>query len=253
MDRDLTDMEDDHRSIVNLLIDQIEFANVILLNKSDLVSKEHLGILKSALHKLNPSARIIESSYSKIDVSEILNTGLFNFEQAEQSAGWLEELNKEDHTPETEEYGISSFVYRSRKPFNPKRLWNYIKNQFPKNVIRSKGLFWMASRPKQALIWSQAGGSSATDSAGVWWSSMSFEKRTQNQSFIENKEEIETGWDPNFGDRKNELVFIGQDMDQNLITQKLNNCLCTQEELDNGDWEKGFEDEWPVQKAYVLD
>ena len=165
MDRDLTDMEDDHRTIVNLLIDQIEFANVILLNKSDLVSKEHLGILKAALHKLNPSSRIIESSYSKVDLSEILNTGLFDFEEAEQSAGWLEELNKEEHTPETEEYGISSFVYRSKKPFNPKRFWNYIENEFPNNAIRSKGLFWMASRPKQALIWSQAGGSSQADSA----------------------------------------------------------------------------------------
>ena len=109
-DRELTDMEGDHRTIVNLLTDQIEFANVIILNKSDLVTEHHLGLLKAAIHKLNPSAKILESSFSKIDSKEILNTGLFNFEEAEQSPGWIEELNKEEHTPETEEYGISSFV-----------------------------------------------------------------------------------------------------------------------------------------------
>ena len=125
IDRDLTNIEGDFRTIVNLLTDQIEFANVIVLNKTDLISKEHLGILKATIKKLNPSAKIIESSYSKIAAKEILNTGLFDFEEAEQSAGWIEELNKVEHTPETEEYGISSFVFRSKKPFNPERFWNY--------------------------------------------------------------------------------------------------------------------------------
>ena len=119
VDRKLTDIDDDIRTIVNLLTDQIEFANVIVLNKTDLVNKEYLGILKSAINKLNPSAQIIESSYSKIDPKRILNTGLFNFEEAEQSAGWIEELNKKEHIPETDEYGISSFVFRSKKPFDP--------------------------------------------------------------------------------------------------------------------------------------
>ena len=252
MDRDMTDIEDDHRTIVNLLTDQIEFANVIILNKTDLVSKQDLGVLKAAVQKLNPSAKIIESSYSKVNPSDILNTGLFDFEEAEQSAGWIEELNKEEHTPETEEYGISSFVYRSRMPFDPERFMSFIQNEFPNNVIRSKGMFWLASRPEQALIWGQAGGSLKADSAGVWWSSMSFEKRSQYGSFVENQALIESDWDTTFGDRKNEIVFIGQEMDQELITAMLDNCLLTEDELASGNWKHGYEDQWPVQRAYAL-
>ena len=172
IDRKLTDIDGDDRTIVNLLVDQVEFANVIVLNKVDLVTKDHIGILKSAIRKLNPSSKIIETSFSKIDPNEILNTRLFDFDEAEQSAGWIEELNKENHTPETDEYGISSFVYRTKKPFDPAKFWNYVEFHFPNSIIRSKGLFWLASRPKQALIWGQAGGSLKADSAGVWWSSM---------------------------------------------------------------------------------
>lgn len=253
MDRKMTDIEDDHRTIVNLLTDQVEFANVIILNKTDLVSKEQLGILKSAIHRLNPSAKLIESSYSRIAPKEILNTGLFNFEEAEQSAGWIEELNKDEHTPETEEYGIGSFVYRANRPFDPERFWHFVQLQFPNNVIRSKGMFWLASRPEQALIWGQAGGSLKADSAGVWWCSMPFEKRTQYLTFIENQEHIESGWDTKFGDRKNEIVFIGQDMDEKLIRTLLDSCIATDEEIDSGKWKKGYKDEWPVQRAYALD
>ncbi len=252
MDRDLTDMEDDYRTIVNLLTDQIEFANVIVLNKIDLVSKDHLGILKAAIQKLNPSSKIIETSHSKIKPNEILNTGLFNFEEAEQSAGWIEELNKIEHTPETEEYGISSFVFRSQKPFSARRFWEFVQNKFPTSIIRSKGLFWMSSRPEQALNWSQAGGSLKADSAGVWWCSMPFEKRTQYLSFIENQKTIESGWDKTFGDRKNEIVFIGQDMDQDHIISELNLCLLSDEELNIKNWETGYEDEWPVPRTYAL-
>ena len=158
VDRDLTNIEDDDRTIVNLLTDQIEFANVIILNKTDLVDKEHLGILRACIKKLNQSAKIIETKYSEISQKEILNTSLFNFEEAEQSAGWMEELEKDEHTPETEEYGISSFVFRSKKPFDPVRFWDYLQNKFPTSIIRSKGLFWLSSRPDQALVWSQAGG-----------------------------------------------------------------------------------------------
>ena len=253
MDRDMTDIEDDHRTIVNLLTDQVEFANVIILNKTDLVAKEQLGVLKSAIQKLNPSAKLIESSYSKIAPKEILNTGLFNFEEAEQSAGWIEELNKEEHTPETEEYGIGSFVYRTNIPFDPQRFWHFVQFQFPSNVIRSKGMFWLASRPEQALNWGQAGGSLKADSAGVWWCSMPFEKRSQYLTFIENQEHIESGWDTKFGDRKNEIVFIGQDMDEELIRTLLDSCIATDEEIDSGKWEKGYDDEWPVQLAYALE
>ncbi len=252
MDRKLTDMEGDYRTIVNLLTDQIEFANVIILNKTDLVTKEHLGILKAAIHKMNPSARIIESSFSKVNPNKILNTGLFNFEEAEQSAVWKEELNKEEHTPETEEYGISSFTYRTHKPFDPVRFWHYVQHKFPNNVIRSKGLFWLASRPEQALIWNQAGGSLRADSAGVWWSSMPYGRRTQYLSFLENQKLIEANWDKRFGDRKNEIVFIGQDMDESLIKSELDACLSTIEELATQKWKKGYKDEWPVQRAYAM-
>ena len=247
-DRSLTNIEDDFRTIVNLLTDQIEFANVIVLNKTDLVTKEHLGLLKAAIQKLNQSAKIIETTYSKLAPKEILNTGLFNFEEAEQNAGWIEELNKDEHTPETEEYGISSFVYRSKKPFDPKRFWEYVQNKFPNTVIRSKGLFWLSSRPDQALVWSQAGGSLKADGAGVWWSSMTFEKRMRNLSFVQNQKEIESDWDKNFGDRKNELVFIGQKMDEQLIRKELDYCLATEEELNSQEWKAGFSDNWPVER-----
>lgn len=251
MDRDLTDMEGDYRTIVNLLTDQIEFANVIVLNKADLASKETLGILKAAIKKLNPSAKIIESTFSKVQPKEILNTGLFNFEEAEQSAGWIEELNKEEHTPETEEYGIGSFIYRSRRPFDPARFWNYVQLKFPGNIIRSKGMFWLASRPGQALIWGQAGGSLRAESAGVWWSSMPFDQRIQYTSFIDNQVLIESDWDPKFADRKNEIVFIGQDMNEELIRAQLDECLSTDDELGT-DWRTGYEDKWSIPRAYPV-
>ncbi|MDC6364893.1 MULTISPECIES: GTP-binding protein [Flavobacteriaceae] len=253
MDRDLTDMEGDYRTIVNLLTDQIEFANVIILNKTDLVSEEHLGTLRATIHKLNPTARIIESHFSKVAPKEILNTGLFDFEEAEQSAGWIEELKKDGHTPETEEYGIGSFVYRGKRPFDPDRFWHYVQHKFPNTIIRSKGLFWVASRPEQALVWSQAGGSLRADSAGVWWSSMPFEQRTQYLSFIENQKHIESGWHKTFGDRKNEIVLIGQDMDEELIRSELDSCLATDEELSSEKWRNGYEDEWPVGRVYPLE
>ena len=250
MDRKLTDMEGDHRTIVDLLTDQVEFANVIILNKTDLVTKKELSFLRKTLNKLNPSAELIESTFSKINPKEILNTAMFDFEEAEQNAGWIEELKKEEHTPETEEYGISSFVYRNKKPFDPFRFWQFIQQGFPTSVIRSKGLFWLASRPNQALIWGQAGGSLKADSAGVWWSSMTFENRIQQMPFLENQQEIESDWDINFGDRKNEIVFIGQNMDEILIKSLMDRCLSTDKELKTGQWEKGYEDVWPVERAY---
>ena len=252
-DRNLTNIEGDHRTIVNLLTDQIEFANVIILNKSDLVTKDEISILNTIIKKLNPSAKIIESTFSKIDINEIINTGQFNFEEAEQSAGWLEELNKDEHKPETEEYGISSFVFRNKRPFDPEKFWNYIQKGFPLSVIRSKGLFWLSSRPKQALIWGQAGGSLKADSAGVWWSSMPFKNRIQQIAFIENQEEIEKDWDKAYGDRKNEIVFIGQNMNEDLIRSHLERCLLSEDDLKNLDMENGYEDVWPVERAIPVE
>ena len=252
VDRDLTNIEGDYRTIVNLLTDQIEFANVIILNKTDLVDQNTLGVLRGILHKLNPKAEVIESSFSKVSPSKILNTGLFDFEEAEQNAGWIEELGKDEHTPETDEYGINSFVFRSKKPFDPGRFWNYLQHNFPSNIIRSKGLFWLASRPDQALIWSQAGGSLKADSAGVWWSSMPYESRIRQATFIENIELIESDWDLNFGDRKNEIVFIGQNLDKEQIYSHLNACLSNDKELSTSNWELGYQDDWPVEKTYSL-
>ena len=252
MDRDLTNIEDDDRTIVNLLTDQIEFANVIILNKTDLVQKEHLGILRACIKKLNQSARIIETTYSEIPPKEILNTSLFNFEEAEQSAGWMEELEKGEHTPETEEYGISSFVFRSKKPFDSVRFWDYLQNKFPASIIRSKGLFWLSSRPDQALVWSQAGGSLKAEGAGVWWASMLFHERIKYLPFVENQKQIESEWDKLFGDRKNEIVFIGQNMDEKLIKEELDSCLSTDEEINSKEWKSGYSDEWPVERMKPL-
>ncbi len=253
MDRALTDIENDHRTIVNLLTDQIEFANIIILNKTDLITKKHRGELKGIIQKLNPTAKIIESSFSKVAPKEILNTGLFDFDEAEQSAGWIEELNKAKNVPETEEYGISSFVYRNRKPFNPKRFWYFVQNRFPNSVIRSKGLFWLASRPGQALSWSQAGGSLKADSAGVWWSSMPFEKRIQYLAFKENQGSIESDWDKTFGDCKNEIVFIGQDMNQEQIKMELDRCIMSDDSIQNEIHKNGYADEWPIERVFPLD
>ena len=250
-DRDLTDIEGDDRTIVNLLTDQVEFANVIILNKIDLVSEEHLGILHGTLQKLNPGAQIVETNFSEIDAKRILNTGLFDFEEAEESAGWIEELNKEEHTPETEEYGIGSFVYRTKLPFDPERFWHFFHAKFPSNIIRSKGLFWIASRPNQALIWGQAGESIRTDSAGLWWSSMPFSSRTQFPSFVENQADIEKTWDPLFGDRKTEIVIIGQDLDELHIRQELDACLVPAHLL-GANWEEGYTDTWPVERVRPL-
>lgn len=245
-DRNLhNDDPNDYRNIVNLLTDQIEFANVIVLNKTDLVSKDTVKELKAIIRKLNGDAKIIDSTFGAINLNEILNTKLFDFEKASASAGWIKELENE-HTPETEEYGISSFVFRDKRPFHPLRFWNYVNEAFPSTVIRSKGLFWIASRQDQAINWSQAGGSLRADPAGVWWCSMPFNERITFQSFVDSQKQIEDKWDIQYGDRINELVLIGQDMDKKQITKDLQNCICTKEEIEQ--WKAGFsfEDNWPV-------
>lgn len=229
-DRALTDMEGDERTIVNLLTDQIEFANVIVLNKKDLVNAEELNLLKAVIHKLNPEAEILESLFSRVDLKAILNTGKFDFNTASESAGWIKELNS-IHQAETDTYGINSMVFRDKRPFHPKRLMNFLQNEFPSNIIRSKGLFWTADRPGDAQNFSQAGGSSRLEDAGVWWCSMPFEARITYADFVENKVLIEGNWDKNYGDRLNELVFIGQELDQEKLQQLLENCLLDDKEL----------------------
>lgn len=248
--RSLNDDEQDYRTIVNLLTDQIEFADVIILNKTDLVSPHQLGELKAIIYSLNPSAKIIESSFSKVNPGKIINTGLFDYYKAESSAGWIQELENrkagKGHTPETEEYGIGSFVFRDKRPFHPERFWNYLSENWHAGIIRSKGLFWIASRPDEALKWSQAGGSVRAENAGVWWASMPFNQRIRYSSFVDNQYQIERRWDKRFGDRQNELVFIGQDLDQNLIKAELESCLCTEAEIKHMETNGKFKDPFPL-------
>lgn len=247
-----TNIENDNRTIVNLLVDQVEFANVIVLNKTDLVTENQLKTLKASLHKLNPGAKIICSELGRVNPNEIINTGLFNYEQAETSAGWIRELEG-IHTPETEEYGIGSFVFRDPRPFHPYRLWDFISKGFPQAVIRSKGLFWLASRPEQAINWSQAGGSMKAENAGVWWASMSLGERMNFQSFAENQDIIEERWTLDFGDRLNELVFIGISMHEKEMTKQLESCLCSADEI--MDLQDGFfsnKDPFPIERTTAV-
>ncbi|GAA5022217.1 GTP-binding protein [Marivirga lumbricoides] len=245
VDRNMTDEAEDARTIVNLLTDQIEFANVIILNKTDLVAPKELELVEAIIKKLNPEAKLVRSEFSKVEPKLILNTGLFDYDKAEESAGWIKELNNE-HTPETEEYGISSFVFRSRSPFHPQRFWEYVSQKWPSNIIRSKGMFWMASRPDNALMWSQAGGSLRAEIYGRWWAAVPFKERAMNPSYMEFQDQIMEKWDKVWGDRMTEIVLIGQALDHEKIKQDLNKCL-----IDNID-EKlmaaglDFEDNWPI-------
>jgi G3E family GTPase len=244
-DRRLTDMEGDDRTIVNLLTDQVEFADVIILNKTDLVDDKTLQLLHAAIARLNPAARILHAVFGKVEPEQILNTGLFDFEKAQNAAGWIAELNNE-HTPETEAYGISSFVFRNKRPFHPERFWKYLNEQYPANIIRAKGLFWLASRPDDAINFSQAGGSSRIEKAGVWWCSMPYAERIRYSYFADNKDVIESRWDKKWGDRMNEIVFIGQEMDKEQIVSELNNCLLADTELFMYETRMKFKDEFPV-------
>jgi len=245
-DRNLTDMQGDERTIVNLLTDQIEFANVIILNKTDLVETRTVNLLKAAIQKLNPGAKIIPSIFGKVSPKAILNTKLFNFDEAQTSAGWQKELESEHHIPETEEYGISSFVFRNQKPFHPGRFWNYLNHHYPSGIIRAKGLFWLASRRDEALNFSQAGGSSRLETAGVWWISMSYFERIQFESYVANKDYIEGRWSKQWGDRINELVFIGQDINEKKIVMDLEKCLLQDDEFYLFENNVRFEDPFPI-------
>ncbi|MFT3701269.1 MAG: GTP-binding protein [Agriterribacter sp.] len=244
-ERKVSNMENDRRTIVNLLTDQVEFANVIVLNKTDLVTDEQLGVVKSMIRRLNHGATIIASEMGNVALPGILNTGLFDFDKTSQNAEWIEELHKK-HMPETEEYGISSFVFRANRPFHPDRFWHYLTNEWPTNIIRSKGIFWIASRPNDALNWSQAGSSLQAEKAGVWWCSMTFQERIRYGAFIDHKKDIEQRWDKKYGDRHNEIVIIGQDLDKRTIYYDLENCLCNATEVEKMFSGETFKDRFRV-------
>jgi len=242
-DRNLNDEDPlDQRNIVNLLTEQIEFANVIIVNKSDLVTTDKLNELKAVIKKLNPSARVLDASYGKVPLKEILHTGLFDFEEASNAAGWIKELKKGHHTPETEEYGLGSFVFRARKPFHPERFWDYCTENWPSAIIRSKGLFWIATRPDVAISFSQAGGSLKAERMGVWWASVpekEWKERGGDLKFI--KKRMDTVW----GDRMQELVIIGQDLNKTIITGELDECLLTDQEIALMNISGLLPDPWP--------
>jgi G3E family GTPase len=230
IDRKLNDDVLDTRRIVDLLIDQVEFANVIVLNKIDLVEEDIVKELELVIHKLNPTARIFKTVNGNIDLKEILNTKLFDSKDASEFHTWKEELKKE-HVPETEEYGISSFVFKSKVPFHPERFAWYLEHIFPTSIIRTKGIFWIASRPDDAISLGQAGTSLKIEKAGVWWDSIPHYERLQMENYKENRKFIDKKWDKVWGDRETELVFIGQNLNENVCVNQLKDCLLTPDEI----------------------
>ena len=223
--------EEDQRSVAGLLVDQVEFADIILISKIDLVSKSDIEKLKAIIKNLNTHARIIPISKGNISPEEILSTGLFDFERAQNAPGWLKELRGE-HIPETEEYGISSFVYKARRPFYPKKFHDFSHSkELSGKLIRSKGYFWLATRTQFAGNWSQAGGIAHHGFAGKFWKAIPLEQWPKEKESIDY---IKEKWVEPFGDMRQELVFIGQGLDQNKITQLLNECLLTDNDLLEG-------------------
>ncbi len=221
--------EGDARSLVDLLVDQIEFCDVLVVNKTDLITGSELHHLKAILYSLNPRAQIIHTAFGNVALDQVLNTGSFDFDQAAQAPGWLQELRGE-HQPESEEYGIRSFVYRARRPFHPQRFWYAVNHQLS-GVIRSKGYFWLASRPEYAAMWSQAGAVAQQGYAGRWWASIPRDSWPQD---VESLNFIAEQWLEDVGDARQELVFIGIEMNNEQVYAALDAALLTPEEMAAG-------------------
>ena len=216
--------EGDERTLVDLLVEQIEFANVILLNKVDLVSKKELEIVRAVIRGLNAKAKIIETSNSKVALTEVIDTKLYDLKEAQNHPLWAQELyNPDEHIPETEEYGITSFVYRAREPFNPEKIYEFFNQEWP-GVVRAKGFFWISSRPDYVGEVSQAGAFVRHQGIGRWWAAVKDDQWPKDKSFNENINKI---WTTNYGDRRQEIVFIGlkNQMDINFIKDKLDEFL----------------------------
>ena len=223
--------EDDERSITDLLIEQIEFADVILISKIDLISSTARRELIAILERLNAQAEIIPMVMGEVPLKKILDTGRFDFERAAQAPGWLQELRGE-HVPETEEYGIASTAYRARRPFHPERFFNFIDRPWTNGkLLRSKGFFWLASKFQDAGSWSQAGGLMRYGFAGRWWR---FVPRDQWPQDAQTKAEILQKWLPDTADCRQELVFIGQHIDFELLSAELDACLLDDQEMSLG-------------------
>jgi len=241
-ERDLALSEDDDRTISDLLTDQIEFADVILLNKSDLVTPDELKTLLGIIRRFNPDAKVIPTTRSQVEMKEILATGRFSFERASQNPGWLKTLRGEE-MPETEEYGIRSFVYRARKPFHPERFWNAMEELIAAKVVRSKGFLWLATRHHEVCEWSQAGLSTSLSYAGLWYASAPKEDWPEE---LEHRQEILKDWDLQWGDRRQELVVIGIELEEAKTRRELDRALLTDAEMELGimRW-KRLEDPFP--------
>ncbi len=231
--------EEDTRDVVDLLIDQIEFCDVLILNKCDMLEEDKLIELEGVLRTLQPRAKFIRSVHGKVAPTDILNTHLFNFDEASTSAGWMREMEKETHTPETEEYGISSFVYERFRPFEPSRLMSWMED-WPAEIIRTKGIMWLATRNDHAQNLSQAGPSIRFGPAGYWVAALPDGER---EAVLEEDADQIKIWDDTYGDRMNKVVFIGIEMDRVSIVASLDACLLTDDEM-QGDWNR-FEDELP--------
>jgi G3E family GTPase len=233
--------EEDERTVSDLLIDQVEFANVIVINKCDLVTEEERVRLAQILHHLNPDAEIEYTIRGKVEPQAILNTRLFDMERAEQSAGWIKELNG-THTPETEEYGISSFVYRARRPFHPMRLGTLLEENF-EGVLRAKGFLWLATRHDECALFAIAGNTLSIEPGGRWMASSPAEEVLEDTDL---REYVGQTWDPEWGDRRQEVVFIGAQMKRTEIEKSLNACLLTEGEMATGPgvW-MGYRDPFP--------
>lgn len=214
--------EEDERTVTDLLIDQIEFADVIVLNKVDLVTEEQAREVEAIVKALNPGAIVRRTTRGEVPLNSVLDTGLFDYEKAESSAGWVREMQGE-HTPETEEYGISSFTYRTERPFDAEKLWKTLHDDGTwTGVLRSKGFFWVAADHRVAYEWAQAGGVSNVNAAGMWWAAVPRERWSQPEG---ERPDEQPGWHPRFGDRAQQLVFIGQRMDETAIRRRLDACL----------------------------
>ncbi len=234
-DRGETLGEDDERTVTDLLIDQIEFANVIVLNKLDLVQPEQAREVQAVLEALNPGAQVVTATRGRVPPTTILDTGLFDYDEAAASAGWIRELSGE-HTPETEAYGISSFTYRTPRPFDAQKLWTFLNDSETwSGVLRSKGFFWVAADSRVAYEWGQAGGVTNVSPMGMWWAAVPRERWVQPAG---ERPDEQPDWDDRFGDRAQQLVFIGQRMDEAELGRRLDACLLEESILraDSGQW-----------------
>ena len=223
--------EDDERTVTDLLIDQVEFADVIVLNKVDL-SGEALALeVQAILQALNPGARIVHATHGLVPLDCVLDTGLFDYDKAANSAGWIREMQGGEHTPETEEYDISSFTYQTPHPFDAEKLWALLSDEKSwRGVLRSKGFFWVAADHRVAYEWAQAGGILSTNPAGFWWAAVN--RNDWHQPDGERPDQL-PGWHPRYGDRSQQLVFIGQNVDEAAMRARLDACLLEQSLTDS--------------------